>query len=49
MSKPLYYISPTDPVDGETRQYNDLWRRKCEMQRLLNFWTEPLFKPSGAH
>ncbi|WPB80854.1 hypothetical protein KYC5002_17170 [Archangium violaceum] len=49
VSKPLYYISPTDPVDGETRQYNDLWRRKCEMQRLLNFWTEPLFKPSGAH
>ncbi|MFY0570556.1 hypothetical protein ACN28E_42950 [Archangium lansingense] len=48
-SKPLYYASPTDPVDGEVRQYNDLWRRKCEMQRLLHFDPNPLFKPSGAH
>lgn len=47
--QPYHYTSPTDPVDFETRQYNDLWRRKCEMQRLLNFDQEPLFKPSGAH
>ncbi|EPX65170.1 hypothetical protein D187_000595 [Cystobacter fuscus DSM 2262] len=48
-TQPYYYTSPTDPVDFETRQYNDLWRRKCEMQRLLHFVETPLFKPSGAH
>jgi hypothetical protein len=49
VSLPLNYISFTDPVDGESRIYNDMWRRKCEMQRLLNFGPVQLFKPSGAH
>ncbi|MCY1046848.1 hypothetical protein OV208_36425 [Corallococcus sp. bb12-1] len=49
LSQPLQYHTFTDPVDFEDRQYNDLWRRQCEMQRLLRFIPEPLFKPSGGH
>ncbi|WNG58482.1 hypothetical protein F0U59_29855 [Archangium gephyra] len=46
---PANFFEFADPRSGEPRQYNDAWRRKCEFQRLLNFGSIPLFKPSGAH
>lgn len=45
---PFHMHTPTDPF-GDTRIYNDMWRRKCEMQRLLHFEPNQLFKPSGGH
>lgn len=48
-SQPNNFVSVTDPVTGDLHSYNDSWRRKCEMQRLLNGDPTPLFRASGAH
>lgn len=39
----------TDPVTGATFQYNEPWRRTCEVTRILNGDPDPYTKASGAH
>ncbi|SES76163.1 hypothetical protein [Stigmatella erecta] len=49
-NQPANYASLSDPSETtSTREYNDAWRRKCELQRLLHNVSNPLFRQSGAH
>lgn len=47
-SLPAQVYTFMDPT-GAPRQYNEPWRRVCEMRRLLNGVATPWTKPSGGH
>ncbi|WP_437830730.1 hypothetical protein [Sorangium sp. So ce1153] len=49
-SAPLNAQSFSDPVSGDLRQYNESWRRACELRRILDEGGgTPYTRPSGAH
>ena len=48
-SIPAEVFTVDDPVSLEPREYNEPWRRACELKRILNFVATPYTKASGAH
>jgi hypothetical protein len=46
---PAAVFEVEDPVSAEPRQYNEPWRRACELKRILNHVATPWSKATGAH